>query len=294
MNYSASYHTAALPIFLDPDLVPRFRSPLRYPGGKQRAVGQIHRFFPAKVREFREPLVGGGSVYLHARSMRLAQQYWINDLFEELISFWQCVQDPQNCLRLRKDLEDLRSGFKSADAIKNYFLKVRVKLPESEYEKALLFFFFNRCTFSGTTRAGGFSKEAALNRFTASSIERLGLMPQALAGTQITNLDYQDVIETPGSGVFLYLDPPYYRSSRLYGKGGELHQFDHERLAISLRNTEHEFLLSYDDCPEIRWLYRWARIVPINVLYGMGSCRQNRRSKMAAEVLISNGERNDE
>ncbi|MFN8656477.1 MAG: DNA adenine methylase [Candidatus Obscuribacterales bacterium] len=41
----------------------QFRSPLRYPGGKQKAISQIARMFPASAREYREPMLGGGSVY---------------------------------------------------------------------------------------------------------------------------------------------------------------------------------------------------------------------------------------
>lgn len=268
----------------------RVRSPLRYPGGKQRAIEQISRHFPKSAREYREPFVGGGSVYFYAKTNSFAQTYWINDKFKELISFWNAVQDPETCARLRRDLEALRSGFRSAKQIKDYFLKARDERPDSEYREALLFFFFNRVTFSGTTRAGGFSKSASLRRFTASSIERLAPMPTALAATRITNYDFEKVIREPGEDVFVFLDPPYFKATKLYGRGGSLHAFDHESLSACLqkRSKEQRFLITYDDCPEIRKMYKWANIKTWSLQYGMNNCNLQHESKVGKELFISN------
>ncbi|HEY9871690.1 MAG TPA: DNA adenine methylase [Candidatus Obscuribacterales bacterium] len=266
----------------------KYRSPLRYPGGKQKAIEQIAKMFPRSAKEYREPLVGGGSVYFHARTVNFAERYWINDKFKELVSFWRAVQDPDTCTGLMKELEKLRSRFTSAVEIKDYFLKAREERPHDAYREAFLFFFFNRVTFSGTTRAGGFSSAASLRRFTASSIERLAPMPQALAGTRITNLDFEEVISEPGTGVFVFLDPPYYTATKLYGHGGSLHEFDHERLARVLRKTSHRFLITYDDCDHIRELYAWANIRSWQLQYGMNNCNLQRESKIGQEIFISN------
>ncbi len=266
----------------------RFRSPLRYPGGKQRAIDSISVMLPGSAQEYREPLVGGASVYFHARAKNFAQRYWINDKFKELVSFWQAVQDPHTCERLVIELEELRSRFKSAAEIKKYFLRAREEQPDNAYREAFLFFFFNRVTFSGTTRAGGFSSSASLRRFTASSIQRLAPMPKALDGTKITNVDFEEVIRHPGKGVFIFLDPPYFKATRLYGHGGRLHEFDHKRLARILRKTSHDFLITYDDCEEIRDLYHWANVRNWQLQYGMNNCNLQRESKIGAELFISN------
>lgn len=266
----------------------RYRSPLRYPGGKQKAIDQISKVFPESAEEYREPLVGGGSVYFHARTIGFAKQYWINDKFKELTSFWQTVQDPASCLKLQQELEQLRSSFVSADEIKKYYLNARQEQPETAYREAFLFFFFNRVTFSGTTRAGGFSSIASLRRFTASSIGRLAPMPEALADTHITNLDFEGVINEPGGDVFVFLDPPYYTATKLYGHGGSLHSFDHEGLANCLKRSSHRFLITYDDCDEVRDLYNWAKIKSWSLQYGMNNCNLQRKSKIGSELFISN------
>jgi DNA adenine methylase len=265
-----------------------FRSPLRYPGGKQRAIAQISRMFPVRANEYREPMVGGGSVYFYARNINLAQKYWINDKFHELVAFWNAVQNPRVCLRLQKELEFLRKSFRSAKEIKEYFLRAREEDDLDSYRIAFLFFFFNRVTFSGTTRAGGFSSAASLSRFTASSIERLSNLPDALNGTRITELDFEEVIAAPGNDVFIFLDPPYYTASKLYGRNGSLHEFNHKRLATLLKKSKHKFLITYDDCDEIRSLYKWANIKSWNLQYGMNNCNTENLSKIGSELFIAN------
>ena len=43
------------------------KTPLRYPGGKSRAVTKMAQYFPdmREYVEFREPFLGGGSVAIH-------------------------------------------------------------------------------------------------------------------------------------------------------------------------------------------------------------------------------------
>lgn len=265
-----------------------FKSPLRYPGGKQRAINQIAKIFPPHADEYREPMVGGGSVYFFARSRNFASSYWINDLFVELVAFWHIVQDKENCDRLIAELEALRCSFNSAEEVKQFYVKAKSEDPADPYRMAFLFFFFNRVTFSGTTRAGGFSSAAALKRFTASSIERLRRLPEALKGTRITEFDFEQVIDTPGQNVFLFLDPPYYTARRLYGHNGGLHDFDHERLAQVLKKTQHRFLITYDDCAEVRSLYKWAKIKEWQLQYGMNNCNLQRESKIGSELFVFN------
>lgn len=265
-----------------------YRSPLRYPGGKQKAISQIVQMLPKRALEYREPMVGGGSVFLHARSSNFASKFWINDEFFELVSFWKTAQSPEQCARLQRELEALRSGFKSPDEIKEYFYRAREEEPTDPFRIALLFFFFNRVTFSGTTRAGGFSSQAGTSRFTSSAIERLGMLPEALKDTIITHGDFENVISASGKDVFIFLDPPYFTAKKLYGRNGDLHQFDHQRLAAQLKNTTHKFLITYDDCQEIRKLYSWANITEWQLQYGMNNCNDQNTSKIGSELFISN------
>ena len=71
------------------------RSPLRYPGGKSRALKKIMPFVPTNIAEYREPFVGGGSVFFAIQDIfqNAIKSYWINDLNYDLYCFWKQVRD---------------------------------------------------------------------------------------------------------------------------------------------------------------------------------------------------------
>lgn len=200
------------------------------------------------------------------------------------------MQHPAHCQAVQAALRATRILNQTAEELKEFFHSVKDEKSAGFLREAFLFYFFNRVTFSGTTLAGGFSKSAALDRFTESSIERLSILPEALQGVTITNLDFAQVIQEPGTDVFLVIDAPYFQAKKLYGRGGELHfSFqDHSRLATCLANTEHKFLATYDDCPEIRALYDWAHIRTWSLQYGMNNCGAGNKSRKGAELFISN------
>ena len=102
-------------------------------------------------------------------------------------------------------------------------------------------------------------------------------------------MDFLDLIKDITCDSLLYLDPPYYI------KGNDLYQHgftvkDHERLASALKNTKHAWVLSYDDCDEIRELYQWACVQPLDVNYSITATKDKktgeRLSRTKAELLI--------
>ncbi len=164
--------------------------------------------------------------------------------------------------------------------------------PKSSLEKAIRFFVLNRITFSGTIEAGGYSQGAFDARFTQSSIDRLQPVSSILNDTEITNLDYEDLINKDGKDVFIFLDPPYLSAtkSRLYGKNGNLHTgFDHKRFAEVMKKTKHKWMITYDDCPEVRELYKWANIYELKFFYRVQNSNDSSGSrKLGFELIISN------
>jgi DNA adenine methylase len=64
------------------------KSPLRYPGGKSRAVDLISSLVP-DFDEYRESFLGGGSLFINLKQIFPNKVFWINDLYEELYKFWK-------------------------------------------------------------------------------------------------------------------------------------------------------------------------------------------------------------
>ncbi|MCF6240602.1 MAG: DNA adenine methylase [Bacteroidales bacterium] len=261
------------------------KSPLRYPGGKSRAIKFIAPLIP-EFYEFREPFVGGGSVFVYLKQKFSNKKFWINDIYENLYHFWKQAQ--QNPDKLIEQIQYWRDNFKVGKELHKYLLE-NINNFDS-LKKAAAFFVFNRITFSGTTESGGFSNAAFNKRFTQSSIERVKALSQILGNTKITNFDYQKVIEAEGENVFIFLDPPYYSATKsaLYGKNGNLHKiFDHERFAKVLKHTNHKWLITYDDSEFIRDLFSFANIKEWNLTYGMRNVGENGNQK-GKELFISN------
>ena len=261
------------------------KSPLRYPGGKSRAVERIAALVPS-FDEYREPFLGGGSVFIHLKQLFPNRQFWVNDLYPELAIFWQQIQ--QNTEGVIQQVEMWRKQFPVGKELHQFLVKNINSF--NEIETASAFFIFNRITFSGTTEAGGFSEQAFQGRFTPSSIERLRPLTTIVRGTNITNLDYQKVIEQDGENVFIFLDPPYYSATKsaLYGKKGQLHKtFDHERFAETLKKTPHKWLITYDDSPYIRELFDFAHITSWDLTYGMRNVNEG-SNQQGKELFISN------
>jgi len=266
------------------------KSPLRYPGGKSKAIDSISKLIP-EFNEFREPFVGGGSVFIYLKQKYPSKHFWINDIYENLYHFWnECKENPN---RLIESILEFREKSSDGKALHKFLLS-NIENFDS-LNKAAAFFVFNRITFSGTTESGGFSDAAFHKRFTPSSIERVKSLSKILSGTKVTNYDYEEVISAPGKDVFLFLDPPYFSATKsaLYGKNGNLHKiFDHVRFADVMKNTKHKWLITYDDSDYIKNLFSFANIKTWDLTYGMRNVTKD-SNQIGKELFISNYEINN-
>jgi DNA adenine methylase len=273
------------------------KSPLRYPGGKSRAIKKIIEYLPDnfsnnfqnRVLEFREPFVGGGSLFIYLKQKYPELKIWINDLNTELYLFWKIAQN------------DLDSLVKSIFEIKNSYLDGKKLFKEltkintdklSDLERAVRFFILNRITFSGTVESGGFSQQAFHQRFTESSIERLDQLKDILPNIKITNLDYNYLFKMCDRNTFLFLDPPYFTAtkSKLYGKKGDLHTtFDHHRFSQLIKECSSSWLITYDNCSEVRNNFQSFNLYDWELQYGMNNYKQDIAAK-GKELFISNYE----
>ncbi|MDZ4767694.1 MAG: DNA adenine methylase [Chloroflexota bacterium] len=265
-----------------------YRSPLRYPGGKSRAIGRILPQIPATISEYREPFIGGGSVYCAVRGLFMKRlDYLVGDLNSDLIHFWRYVRDDLDTLVML--IESFHVHYADAGRALYLFMKDEGNM-RSELDRAVRFFIMNRITFSGVMDAGGYSQQAFDKRFTASSIERLRQLQGAFDDCDIIHGDYAALIERPGENVFIFLDPPYYSAteSRLYGERGILHTgFDHLRFAETMRACPHRWLITYDDSPIIRDLFSFAQVESWELQYGMNNFRQG-SAAVGKELFIRN------
>lgn len=261
------------------------KSPLRYPGGKSRSVDLISTIIP-EFDEFREPFLGGGSIFIYTKQRFPNKTFWINDLYFELYKFWEMTQKDVNALIGK--IYQWRNQFPVGKELHKFLNENLATF--NDLERGAAFFIYNRITFSGTSLSGGFSEAAFKGRFTESSIQRLKQFAKVINGSTITNLDYEELVKREGENVFIFLDPPYYSATKsaLYGKNGNMHKtFDHVKFAENMKNCNHKWLITYDDSEYIRELFSFANIMPWELMYGMRNVTAGANQK-GKELFISN------
>jgi len=263
------------------------KSPLRYPGGKSRAIQQMKSLLPKEFDEYREPFVGGGSFFIYLKQVYPKLKIWINDLNPELYYFWKYAQIDSE--KLAKEVLKFKIERTDGQELFKELLNINTETI-TEIERAVRFFVLNRITFSGVVESGGYSQLAFIGRFTESSIERVAKLGKLLEGIKITYLDYREVLSSGGNDVFTFLDPPYFKAtkSKLYGKNGILHTgFNHNEFASEMKKCSHSWLITYDDSLEIRKNFEFANIYDWELQYGMNNYKQGKANK-GNELFISN------
>lgn len=258
------------------------KSPLRYPGGKTRACKVLYDILNnatnlTNYTTLISPFFGGGSFEFYLQN-KFNYNVLANDKFKPLIEFWKHCKTNNSvlCTELCKHIGNTDKA--AFNEMKSQIMKV------SDFISAVYYFIINRCSFSGSTCSGGFSKSAASGRFTNSSIDRISKLK--LDKFTFSCHDFVDFINnTTNNNAILFVDPPYYLTdakSKLYGINGDLHAgFNHIKLRDCLQ-TKKNWILTYNNCKYIRKLYANYKILNVDWKYGMN------KSKESSEIVILN------
>lgn len=250
-------------------------SGLRYPGGKTRSVDLLDKFVPHGQTSFISPFVGGGSFEIHLAKRGRVLCY---DIFMPLVTYWNWL------LRDPRALADAVQIWMPVD--KNRFVELQAWLAENVTSESLdvaaRYFVVNRCSFSGTTLSGGYSGEAASKRFTQSSINRL--RQTNIEGITVACQSFEETLREPTSS-FVFADPPYYTAKRLYGIKGEGQNIDHTRLRDLIVRNKY-WMITYDDCPEIRDLYDGYVVIEVAWAYGMNKSKKSNEIVILSDAVI--------
>ena len=252
----------------------------RYPGGKLKALKYIYPFFNQTDHdEYREPFVGGGSVYIHKPNVKFN---WINDLDKDIYAFYKIIAN-------EKQRHELIHQLLKAKINKENHNKLFYSKPKKNFDRAYRFYILNRCSFSGITKWNSFIGDVRYNIQNAQKL--INIVGEKLKSTKITNLDFEKtIIEKPlGNKVFIFLDPPYAESRQIAAYNIHFEDRDHKRLAKLLKKTQHPFLLTYDDCAYIRDLYKWANLYDRTWTYSVANSRVHHNPRESGnELFISN------
>ena len=259
------------------------KSPLRFPGSKSKVLKKLDLYLSIPHKEYREPFFGGGSIFF---GKRLAEYNWVNDKDPYIYDFFITVRDNpiELCILIQQY---------GKPTIERWHQYRNEPMPDDRLERAYRFLFFNRTNYSGIFHSnpiGGLNQESQWKidcRWNEKLIcKRIIECSSKLQEVNITCFDFEEVISKPGENVLLMIDPPYYKNgSKLYPLS--LDHNDHVRLSKLLKSTNHKFILTIDDCEEIREIYNDSGFYFYNTTwkYTINSRKQNNNGK---ELFISN------
>ena len=232
------------------------KTPLRYPGGKSRALSKLFQFIPnlSDYTEYREPFLGGGSVAIEVSKRYPHLKIWVNDLYEPLYNFWRQIQN--NGEEIKDKLIEYKSLYPNPDKARGLFVESKELVNDQtldSLDRAVRFYIVNKCSFSGLTENSSFSQQASISNFSMNGIEKLTGYQEIISNWKFTNESYEQLFSDDRS-VFVYLDPPYEIKDNLYGgKGGTMHKrFDHDEFAIQCDRYASSQLVSYNSDQIIR------------------------------------------
>lgn len=262
-------------------------SPLRYPGGKGAMwplLQEIRRLNGLGDRAIAEPFAGGAGASLSLLFMEEAPEILINDADDSLHDFWWAVT--HRATQFLKLLDSTRVSVTEWRRQRDTYKRSTL----SRLRRGFAAFYLNRCNRSGIIRngsvIGGLLQEGPWKidaRFNKSDlrrrIERVNEFRDRIHVFGDDGIRFIRKFDKPA--VFLFIDPPYYHKGKtLYLNALETKY--HERLAKALQRLKRAaWVLTYDDCPEVRALYEsWTTIRPFSLRYSAADRRSGR------EVMI--------
>ena len=271
-----------------------YKTPLRYPGGKSRALSKLFQFIPdlKDYTEFREPFLGGGSVAIEIGKRYPHIDIWVNDLYEPLYNFWKVLQSDGQ--KLRDILIQLKQRHSDTGSAKQLFLDAKDYLAKpvgNSIDRAVSFYVVNKCSFSGLTESSAFSKQASESNFSVNGIEKLPEYSLMIKKWKITNLSYEQMLSDK-EGTYIYLDPPYEIKSNLYGRKGDMHKgFNHDEFATICDKSTSPILISYNSSQLIRDRFDGWTVAEFAHTYTMRSTGcYNKEQASRKELVLMNYE----
>lgn len=266
-------------------------SPFRYPGGKGFLTDllrqKIHEMEGPK-RGYAEPFCGGAGAAINLLLDGDVQQIFLNDLDPCVYSAWVAIVN-----ETERFLEKLREVPVTVEE-----WKIQRKIAtdhEAGYDFNVGFatYFLNRTSragivvgsgpIGGYAQSGNWKIDARFYRETMiGRIERLGQFSDRIALTNEPAESFLNQIENSenAKNTFVFIDPPYFEiGSRLYlnGMGDDGHSSLAQKLLLGLKSR---WLMTYDDHPEIRRLYKKFDVTELEVLYSL------QRQRKVNEVVI--------
>lgn len=245
-------------------------------GGKKALRDEILARFPRNYKRYIEVFGGAGWVLFHKPPGNDFEVF--NDFNGNLVNLYRCVREQPDALR--NELRYMLNSRLDFEYMKG-MLHSQAVLPD--VRRAAYYYALIRYSYAAGTSTFGSQPHAMWNNFP--------LIESAAGRLQKVVIENKDCVklirqyDRPES--FFYCDPPYYNADQYY-EAVSSDGFDHAGLADALLGIKGKFLLSYNDCPEIRALYDRPGIVVEGISRLSNIAQRYENGKQYPELLISN------
>ena len=234
-------------------------SPLRYAGGKSLAVGMITELLPRNIKTLVSPFMGGGAVEI-ACAKELQIEVKAFDIFDILTNYWDVqITNPQKLANNLRKLDPTQKEYTNIKNVLKSHWDGKIKLGKHDLATC---YYFNHNTGYGPHFLGSQSSVYLEEERYNKMIEKVSNFNTPKLSVKCQSFE-KTIKSHPND--FIYADPPYYlggdskmfvgmyphRNFPIHHKG-----FKHELLRDLLLNHKGGFILSYNDCPEIKEWYK--------------------------------------
>ena len=230
--------------------------------------------------------VFGGAGWVLFRKQPSKVEVW-NDMNSDLVNLFRIVRNKLHVFKRRQYF--LLSSREEYCAFQK---AIKTGEFKDDVDRAIAFYYCIKNSF-GSGIFTGFAFGPSRGPKYCESIEKLEAARERLKNVYIDNLSFARLIPNyDRKDTLFYCDPPYYMLlDRPCGRQYYQHTFtadDHTRLRDTLKGISGRFILSYDDHPIVRKLYRRFRVTETEpVLYSMNN-RQGVPSRKVGELIITN------
>jgi DNA adenine methylase len=178
---------------------------IRWAGGKSRLLKRILPHVPENIKDYYEPFLGGGAVFL-ACADGVSGRSHLADLNEHLVAAWVAMRDYQT------ELRPLLEWYAAHDS-EEFYYKVRSAGPTFLLDKAARFLYLNGVSWNHlwreNSRTGAMNAPWGNRQFKVVSETVMTEIGKVLAPAHIVAADFREVLASATHGDFVYLDPPY-------------------------------------------------------------------------------------
>ena len=214
-------------------------------GGKKNLRDEVLARFPTYYERYIEVFGGAGWVLFHKPPGADFEVY--NDFNSNLANLYRCVRDKPAKLKYKlRYVLDSREDFEYLA-----LLHKRGILPRLyDVDRAAKFYQLIRYSY-----ASGLDSFGSQPHSIWSDFPMIDLAARRLQKVVVENKDFEKLIKQYDRPVsFFYCDPPYFATESYYKDVGFTAK-DHIRLRDTLLEIKGKFLVSYNDCPEIREIW---------------------------------------